>query len=168
VASNPIQTKGRCETCQGDGEVDRLLPDGSGYRTEKCQACEPCPICQGTGTRGQTDENRMVVIECEVCGGSGRISQTRADKEDPDDTAKLEAALTRFEDKMREYHGTLAATRRDRDTARISHEMQQRNTTRFMLERDALAAAIKTAVGCIRNGNPDYALEILEDAIDGE
>lgn len=37
-------------------------------------ATDPCPICQGNGTRGQMlDANRMAVIECEVCGGTGHL-----------------------------------------------------------------------------------------------
>lgn len=38
------------------------------------QTTEPCPICQGSGTRGQMQGgNRMAVIECEVCGGDGSL-----------------------------------------------------------------------------------------------
>lgn len=39
---------------------------------------EPCPICQGTGTRGQMTGERMAVVDCEPCEGTGRQPQTTA------------------------------------------------------------------------------------------
>lgn len=35
---------------------------------------EPCPICCGNGTRGQAHGAKMVIVECEVCGGSGNLT----------------------------------------------------------------------------------------------
>lgn len=35
-------------------------------------ADEPCPICQGNGTRGQMrDGNVMAATDCGACGGTG-------------------------------------------------------------------------------------------------
>lgn len=38
------------------------------------QTDPPCPICQGNGTRGQMHGVAMAVIDCEVCQGSGHLS----------------------------------------------------------------------------------------------
>lgn len=35
-----------CDTCQGDRETDRLLPDGSGYVREVCASCGALPCDQ--------------------------------------------------------------------------------------------------------------------------